>query len=129
MVQLQIVTGAQAGTNWVARRFPVRIGRGPANDLRLEADGVWEDHCEIRFERTAGFLLVTRPDALVTVNHQPAQPVRLRNGDSIEAGAARLRFWLGEPRQRGQRLREALVWVLILTVTLAEVALIYGLLR
>ena len=96
MVQLRILSGKKAGTNWDARRFPVRIGRSAANDLPLEENGIWDEHFELTFDRAEGFVLTACPDALVTVNHEPAQTVRLRNGDSIEVGAVRMRFWLGE---------------------------------
>src|SRR5882672_5301051 len=114
MIQLQILTGKQAGTRWVARRFPVRVGRDPANDLRLEEDGVWGQHCELNFDSVEGILLAVQPNALLTVNQEPIPTShRLRNGDSIELGSVRLRFWLGDPALRGSRIREGFVWTLI----------------
>jgi hypothetical protein len=91
----------------------------------LEEDGIWDEHFELTFDRAGGFVLAACPDALVTVNHEPAQTVRLRNGDSIEVGAVRMRFWLGEARQRGLRLREWSVWTLILAVSVGEIAVFY----
>ena len=129
MVQLQILSGKKAGTQWSARRFPVRIGRSAANDLQLEEDGVWDEHFELIFDRAKGFVLAACPDALVTVNHEPVQTARLQNGDSIEAGAVRMQFWLGDTRQRGLRLREWFVWTLIVAVSLAEVTVVYWLLK
>jgi len=129
MVQLRILSGKKAGTQWDARRFPVRIGRSATNDLSLEEDGVWNEHFELTFDRAEGFVLTACPDALVTVNHEPAQTVRLRNGDSIELGAVRMRFWLGEARQGGLRLRECFVWTLIVAVTVGEIAVFYWLLQ
>jgi len=129
MVQLQILSGKQAGTQWVARRFPVRIGRGPTNDLRLEEDGVWDQHCMLKFDPTEGFILTAQPDALLTINREPAGSARLRNGDSIEMGAAHLQFWLNETPQRSQRVREGFVWALVAVISLGEVALVYWLLR
>ncbi len=128
MVQLRILSGKKAGTHWGARRFPVRIGRSATNDLPLEEDGIWDEHFELTLDRAGGFVLAACRDALVTVNHEPAQTVRLRNGDSIEVGAVRMRFWLGEARQRGLRLREWFVWTLVLAVSLGEVA-VYWLLQ
>lgn len=129
MVQLQILSGKQAGVRWMARRFPVRVGRGGANDLRLEEDGVWEQHCILNLDPAQGFILTAQSDALVTINHEPAQTCRLRNGDSIELGAARFRFWLNETTQRGQRLREGFVWTLVGAICLLEVGLVYWLMR
>jgi predicted component of type VI protein secretion system len=129
MVQLNILSGKQAGARWMARRFPVRIGRAAANDLRLEEDGVWDQHCELKFDRAEGFILTAQPEALLAVNHEPVRSARLRNGDRIELGSARLQFWLNEIPQRGQRLREGLVWTLVVAICLTEVALVYWLLR
>ena len=130
MIQLQILTGKQAGTRWVARRFPVRVGRDNSNDLRLEEDGVWDGHCELNFDAAQGILLAVQSNALLTVNQEPAPtPHRLRNGDSIELGSVRLRFWLGDPVLRSSRIREGFVWTLIVAICLSQVALVYWLLR
>jgi hypothetical protein len=127
MVRLRILSGKKAGTQWDARRFPVRIGRSATSDLQLEEAGVWDDHFKLTFSRAEGFRLVGSPDALVTVNQEPVQTVRLHNGDSIEVGAVRMQFWLRETRQRGLRLREWFVWTLIVATSLAELAAIYWL--
>jgi hypothetical protein len=65
----------------------------------------------------------------VAVNAAAVQETVLRNGDVIEAGSLKLQFWLSETRQVGLRLRESLTWVAIGLVCLAQVALIYWLLR
>ncbi|MSU60220.1 MAG: FHA domain-containing protein [Pedosphaera sp.] len=124
MIQLQILSGKSAGTRWVARRFPVRIGREAGSDLQLEEDGVWNRHCELQFVPAEGFMLVAQPDALLTVNHQPVQTARLRNGDALELGSVRLRFWLADPPRRNLGVREVLVWTLIAGLTLGQLALI-----
>jgi len=129
MIQLQILTGKQAGTRWVARRFPVRVGRAAANDLRLEEDGVWDQHCLLNFDPAEGFLLTAQPDALLAVNQESVRSARLRNGDCIALGSARLQFWLNEVPQRSQRWRENFVWTLVIGICLAEVAAVYWLLR
>lgn len=129
MIQLQILTGKQAGAQWAARRFPVRIGRAVANDLRLEEDGVWDQHCLLKLDPAEGFILAARADALLTVNRQPARTVRLRNGDHIGLGSAQLQFWLRQTPQRAQRLREWSVWTLVVAICLAEVSLVYWLLQ
>ena len=50
MVQLKILSGKKAGTAWVARRFPVRIGRSAGADLQLEESGVWDEHLQLDFK-------------------------------------------------------------------------------
>src|SRR2546421_6766055 len=101
MVQLKILSGQKAGSIFKARRFPVRIGRSAKADLQLEEPGVWEQHLRLELNRAQGFVLVAEPNALVTVNSQPLQQVVLRNGDVIQIGSLKIRFWLGELRQRG----------------------------
>jgi pSer/pThr/pTyr-binding forkhead associated (FHA) protein len=128
MIQLQILTGKQAGARWVARRFPVRVGRDTTSDLRLEEDGVWDRHCELSFDSVQGIVLAVQPNALLTVNQESvSSPHRLRNGDSIELGSVRLRFWLADPALRSSRIREWFVWALIAAMCLGQVALVYRL--
>ena len=128
MVQLKILSGKRAGAAWVARRFPVRIGRAATADLRLEEDGVWEQHLRLDLQPAEGFVLSTEANALARVNGQPVERMFLRNGDAIEIGSLKLQFWLGDNRQSGLWLREALTWMAILGICLGQVALIYWLL-
>jgi pSer/pThr/pTyr-binding forkhead associated (FHA) protein len=129
MVQLKISPETLAGDTHVVRHFPFRIGRAPGNDLCLPADGVWDHHLELDFDPAQGFVLSTQPNALATVNGWPIQAVILRNGDSIEMGALKIRFWLGETRQSRLRAPEALVWASVAFVTVLQAALLYWLLR
>jgi pSer/pThr/pTyr-binding forkhead associated (FHA) protein len=129
IVQLSILSGKRAGATWVARRFPVRIGRAPSTDLQFEEEGVWNEHLTLDFNPTEGFLLQAHPQAIVSINGQPVERSLLHNGDILELGALRLQFWLAETPQRGLRLREALTWAAIVTVSLSQIALIYWLLK
>ena len=130
MIQLQILSGKQAGVFWNARRFPVRIGRTASCDLKLEDDGVWDEHFRLSLSTADGFNLLAHPGAIVSVNQVAVQTAaRLRNGDIITAGSAKLCFRLGDNRQRGLRLREWFVWTVIVGVCLSQVALIYWLLQ
>jgi pSer/pThr/pTyr-binding forkhead associated (FHA) protein len=127
MIQLKILSGKKAGTVWVARRFPVRIGRSDNSDLRLEEHGVWDEHFRIGLNPAAGFVLDTQPGALVAANGQPVQRAVLRNGDTIEIGSVKLQFWLGEARQRGLKTQEGMVWAVIAAVSILQVAIVYWL--
>ncbi len=129
MVQFKILTGKLAGTVKVTRRFPVQIGRAADADLRLEEPGVWERHVAIRFKPREGYNLEVQGQALASINGHPVQEAMLRNGDLIELGAAKLQFWLADTRQRGLRLGEWFAWALIVVVSVAQVALVYLLLR
>ncbi|HEV2392422.1 MAG TPA: FHA domain-containing protein [Verrucomicrobiae bacterium] len=129
MVQFKILSGKQAGATWVARRFPVQVGRGSQNGLRLEEDGVWEKHFVLDCDAAEGFILRTEAQALVRVNGQAVERLSLRNGDLVQLGSASLQFWLGDTRQRALGLREAVSWASICLVTLAQIALLYWLLQ
>jgi pSer/pThr/pTyr-binding forkhead associated (FHA) protein len=129
MIQLRILSGETAGDIQVVRRFPFRIGRSPENDLKLEAAGVWDRHLTLEFEKSEGVILSTAPDAFAAVNEHPAASARLRNGDIISFGSAKIQFWLAAPRQHGLRLREFSVWLLITAITAFQFVLIYRLLK
>ncbi len=129
MVQLNILSGKKAGTSWVVRRFPVQVGRSPKANLRLEEDGVWDEHLQISFVSDSGFVLRTHSDALATVNGEPAREAVLHNGDTISIGALKLQFWLAEARQGGLTYREWLTWATVAAISLGQVALIYWLLK
>ncbi len=129
MVQLKVLSGKKAGAVLAARRFPVLIGRAANAHLQLEDNGVWEHHLRLDFQRDSGIVLTTEPNALATINGEPAQQGTLRNGDLIEVGSTKLQFWLAETRQSGLALREVLTWAGIIAVGLSQLGLLYWLLR
>jgi pSer/pThr/pTyr-binding forkhead associated (FHA) protein len=129
MVQLTVLSGKMAGTEMAARHFPFTIGRSPESNLCLEEDGVWADHLRLAFDPQSGIVLTALENALVTVNGEPVREAVMRNGDLIEIGGAKLRFWLSAPRQYDLRLREALTWACFVLVAAGQVALIYWLLQ
>ncbi len=125
MIHLHILSGKKAGSRRDASRFPFRVGRSPQNDLPLEDDGVWEQHITLEFQRKNGFCLAAVSDAIVTVNGKQMGSALLRNGDIITLGSAKIQFWLAPVPQRSLRLRENLVWALLIFITLGQLALIY----
>jgi hypothetical protein len=127
MVRFKVLSGKMAGTEYVARRFPFRIGRSSSSDLTLEDAGVWDHHVEVIFDSTTGFVLTAQPGALASINDRPFQEETLRNGDVVGLGALKIRFWLGETRQAGLRLREGLVWAVLALITAGQIFLIYRL--
>jgi pSer/pThr/pTyr-binding forkhead associated (FHA) protein len=129
MVQFKIVSGKMAGTERIARHFPFRIGRSSASDLQLEEDGVWDHHLELVLDPAEGYVLNTRPNALACLNGQPFNEIVLRNGDLIEIGALKIRFWLGQTHQYSLGLREGLVWCGLVLIFALEILLIYWLMR
>ncbi len=129
MIQFQILSGKQAGSVVLAKRFPWQIGRARAADLRLEEDGIWDQHLTLALQPAQGFSLHLHPNARATVNGQSFQTIRLRNGDLIEAGPVKIQFWLSETRQAGLRLRETLTWLGLIGLCALQLAIIYALLR
>jgi hypothetical protein len=128
MVQLRILSGPKAGGLQAVRRFPFHVGRATDNDLCLDAGGIWDYHFMLDLRQGEGFTLQTFDQAFATVNDQPQTSAHLRNGDVISFGSAKIQFWLAAPSQRGLRLRELFIWVLLIVVTLSQFALIYFLL-
>jgi len=129
MIQLNILSGKQAGAQPVARRFPFRIGRAAGNELQLEDDGVWDQHLTLECQPQSGFNLATAPNALATVNGEPVQNKILRNGDTITVGSVKIQFWLAAARQGSLLAREFFLWTLVAAVTAAELVLVYWLIR
>ena len=129
MIQLQILSGKKAGTDSVARRFPFHIGRSSSADLCLEEDGVWDEHLELDLISPDGFVLNARSEALAFVNGRRVEQTILRNGDLIEIGSLKMRFWLGATRQIGLRVREWLTWSALVLLSIGQVCLVYWLLR
>jgi pSer/pThr/pTyr-binding forkhead associated (FHA) protein len=128
MVQLAILSGKQAGSRVVARRFPFCIGRDVEADLRVEEAGVWDRHVELDLRMPDGFVLNVPSEAGATVNGASAKSAVLHGGDLIEIGALKIQFWLSETRQRELRLREALTWFSIAALCAGQLVLIYYLL-
>lgn len=128
MVQLRVLSGSRADDLRIVRRFPFHVGRAADNDLPLNADGVWNYHFKLEFKPQEGFTFQTFDEAFAAVNDQPQTAARLRNGDIITFGSAKIQFWLAPARQRGLRVRELLVWTMIAAVTASQVALICWLL-
>jgi pSer/pThr/pTyr-binding forkhead associated (FHA) protein len=125
MIQLNILSGKQAGARSVARYFPFRIGRAAGNELQLEDDGVWDEHLTLEFQKQEGFQLMASANTLATVNGELVQNTILRNGDIITAGSVKIQFWLAAARQGNLIAREFFVWALIAAVTVFELALVY----
>lgn len=111
MVQFKILTGRRAGAVCPVERFPARIGRSPGSEIVLEDAGVWEEHLTLTLDPESGFAVSLHQGAIATVNGQPFEGHRLRNGDVIELGATKIQFWIGTVRQTNLRWREWALWI------------------
>jgi hypothetical protein len=120
MVQLHVLNGASAGCTIAPDKFPITVGRAPANSLALADPGVFEKHFEVQFS-LEGFLLLPEANAPITINGKAsASRAILRNGDVIGAGYAKIQFWLAAVPQRGLKAREVAAWLVILLVAVAQ---------
>lgn len=129
MIHLHILSGRKAGSRAVASRFPFHIGRTNQNHLSLEDDGIWDHHVSLEFKKKDGFHLNAAPNVIVAVNGKPVENTRLLNGDVITVGSAKIQFWLAPARQKGLRMRENSVWLLLAVITVVQIALVCFLLR
>ena len=127
MIQLKILSGKKAGAAWMARRFPVRIGRNAAADLQVAEEGVWDQHLRLEFVPDSGIVLSTQASALAAVNGEQVGEAVLRNGDTIQIGSLKMQFWLSDTRQASLRFREWLTWAGIALISFLQVALVYWL--
>jgi len=128
MVLLRVLGGKMAGAEITARRFPFHIGRSSDANFQLPEDGVWDRHLELTMEPDAGYVITAQPNALTSVNGEQVQRAVLRNGDVVEIGVVKIRFWLGAVRQYGLRFRESLLWLAFAAIAAVQIALIYLLL-
>ncbi len=128
MVQLQILTGKRAGAQFTAARLPLQIGRAAESDLCLEEPGVWPRHFQIS-RQGLDVVCQAQPDALLSVNGVQVAQAVLRNGDIISIGALKIQFALSPVRQSGLSVREGLTWAALALLCLAQVLLIYSLMR
>lgn len=129
MVLLEVLTGPGNNKKFIFQKFPVRIGRSPTSDLKIEAEGVWQQHAQLEFNPSAGFFLRAMSDALVVLNGADVREARLKRGDVIEVGAAKLRFDFAPVRQRGLELREFGVWLLIFVLAGVQLTVVAWLTR
>jgi hypothetical protein len=125
VVHFQILNGNKAGTSWVARRFPVRVGRSSAADLALSDPGVWDEHLRLALRPDGSVEAVVPPPAIASLNGETFQQSVLHSGDVLNLGSVQLRFGLSPVQQRSLRLREIFTWLALAALCLGQVTLIY----
>lgn len=129
MFQLSILSGKMAGTVCVARHFPFRVGRNSDADLVSDEPGVWENHLDFQFLPGQGIQANAHGEALMTRNAERVATALLRNGDTLEIGGLKLRFWLSDVALVSHRARELLSWAGLTVLFGGQLAVIYWLLR
>lgn len=127
MVQLSFLTGRLAGQNVLVPRLPWRIGRASDSDTQLNDAGVWDQHLELELDEEDRIVASVQSKASAMVNGSSFTTQTLRNGDLLELGSTKIRFWLSSPHQFDMRWREILVWLSLVCLCLGQVALVYWL--
>jgi pSer/pThr/pTyr-binding forkhead associated (FHA) protein len=124
MVQINVLSGRDAGAVYPLQRLPALIGRNLAADIRLEDPGIWDRHLQIEMAPDENVIFSVLPGSWALINGRQFESAPLRNGDLVEIGSVKLQFWLSQTRQRSLRLREAFTWVALGLLCAAQVALI-----
>jgi predicted component of type VI protein secretion system len=125
VIQLDVISGKSAGRSLVRQRLPVVVGRDTGVDLQLDEPGIWGRHLEVALGPDGTFVARPQSPGIAWVNGEPAAETRLRNGDLIELGPAKLRFSLSATRQVSFRAREFFTWTAVGLLCLAQVLVIY----
>jgi FHA domain len=125
MFEVTVLDGVEAGVSRMVRgtRLPFTVGRG-GSDLSLPAPGVWERHFEILLSPEYRFGLRCGGETSVLVNGVPMKESRLKNGDIVQCGAAKLLFSLTSPKRKSMAPWAGFAWALLGSVTLLELLLI-----
>ncbi len=129
MIQLKILSGKMAGTEMVVRHFPFRVGRSASCEMSLDDPGVWDQHFQIDLNSPDGFALTAEPNTSVIIEGNSLQQAPLRNGEVIEFGLVKILFGLSPTRQKSLIAREWLTWFALGALCVAQVTIIYLLLR
>ena len=112
-----------------AHRFPFTLGQARDCNHLIEAKGVWPHHLTLEDAGEKGIVARHQPEATLLVNGAAvAKGVRLQNGDYIELGAAKLRFWLAPLGQAGQRAIETMIWIALGILVFGQAGLLAWLL-
>jgi hypothetical protein len=129
MVQFEVFRPGKESTMIPVAELPFRIGRGAQCDLRLSGPGIWEEHAQVTLAEDASFSMARRGEGSLTINGDADNDGRICNGDTIELGSTKLRFWMTPIRPRSQAIGDWIFWLLVGGVLISMIALILGLPR
>jgi len=124
MLLLRVTDARGVVTQHLAQSFPYRIGRSAQADLRIEAPGVWEDHATILPGDSFKFLIRSEGESLLLRHGEAIRSAPLGTGDELFLGSARMVVSLAPARQRSLGVTEAMVWVLLAALAVAELLIL-----
>lgn len=88
---------------------------------------MWESHASIELTADGFFRLIALSEGLVCVEGLSVTEARVKNGDIIDIGAAKMVFHLARAQQRGLAIREGFLWLILLTLPIGELLLMFWL--
>jgi len=107
-----------------ATRLPLSVGRRSV-DFPLDRHGVWVRHVVLSRDDEGWIVATPHAEAAIFREGKQLGPsTRLKNGDSLELGSARLRFRISSGRQRSLLTLETLTWSGLLALVLAQILLL-----
>lgn len=128
MLQLRVTVPPGGPAVAELHRFPAHVGRDTDCDARVEGAGVWGHHLRIDLDPKVGFSVGVCQGAVARLNGEPLTRARLRPGDQLDLGAARIEVGLSPARRRSFALGEATFWFGFVVVVAVElwVAMLLG---
>jgi hypothetical protein len=127
MIELRVLSGQRNGFSLISSKLPCSIGRSPDSDLRLEANGVFDEHAVFSLADDGDIQLSSRPPARTSVNGQTTANAVLRNGDIIDLGGVKVEFGFQAALQKEFGSREMFTWCFLLGITIAQALIIFWL--
>ncbi|MAD24660.1 MAG: hypothetical protein CMO44_10870 [Verrucomicrobiales bacterium] len=128
--RLERLDGDFLGEQVEVSGFPFKIGRDINCHHRIEAKGVWPCHLVLEEAGENGIIVKCDPEASLSINSlEASKSVRLQNGDLLQFGSVRLRFWLAPIGQMGQRSIELIIWLGLSMLILGQVTIMAWLLK
>lgn len=106
VAKLVLVTGADAGHEWVVAQERTTLGRGPGVDVTVDSSTISRQHAALDFKGRRFRIRDLGSTNGVRVNGETVESCDLANGDRVQLGGEVFQLVIDERRARPQ------VWVL-----------------
>ena len=118
MIELRWLNQRGTGRIFRLESAPILLGRRLGLDVVVAEPGVWDVHGKIEQDSDGWFTVAPQGAATLSVNDQPVLQHRLRQGDVLTLGSAKLQFSVGAAPQKSLRFHEGSAWFQIVAVIL-----------
>jgi hypothetical protein len=106
--------------------LPVSVGRR-SGEYMLDLKGVWDHHLVLSRDAQGWIVATPHVEAAVFRSGEQLGPsTRLKSGDCLDLGSAKLNFRITPPRQRTLRMLETLTWSGLLALVVAQMLMLLG---